>query len=88
MKNSNDAKGNQTRDLPTCSALPQPTAPPCTRDIKGRIYFPVHANAAGEGQHNNREGPTLSSIGCLVTEDIHIVSRAKCGTVDLQSLFV
>jgi len=29
MKNSNDI-GNRTRDLPTCSAVPQPTAPPRT----------------------------------------------------------
>jgi hypothetical protein len=28
MKNSNDAIGNRTHDLPTCSAVPQPTAPP------------------------------------------------------------
>jgi len=28
MKNSNDPIGNRTRDLPTCSAVPQPTAPP------------------------------------------------------------
>ena len=28
MKNSNDAIGNRTRDLPACSAVPQPTAPP------------------------------------------------------------
>ena len=28
MKNSNDTIGNRTCDLPTCSALPQPTAPP------------------------------------------------------------
>jgi hypothetical protein len=28
MKNSNDAIGNQTRDVPACSAVPQPTAPP------------------------------------------------------------
>jgi hypothetical protein len=27
MKNSNDAIGNRTRDLPGCSAVPQPTAP-------------------------------------------------------------
>ena len=27
-KNSNDTIGNRTRDLPPCSALPQPTAPP------------------------------------------------------------
>ena len=29
MKNSNDTIGNQTRDLPTCAAVPQPTALPC-----------------------------------------------------------
>jgi len=28
MKISNDTIGNRTRDLMTCSALPQPTAPP------------------------------------------------------------
>jgi hypothetical protein len=28
MKNSNDVKGNRTRDLPNCSAVPQPTAIP------------------------------------------------------------
>jgi hypothetical protein len=28
MKNSNDIVGNRTRDLPACSAVPQPTAPP------------------------------------------------------------
>ena len=29
MKNSNDTIGNRTRDLPACSAVLQPTAPPC-----------------------------------------------------------
>ena len=28
MKNSNDTNGNRTRDLPACSAVPQPTTPP------------------------------------------------------------
>jgi hypothetical protein len=28
LKNSNDIIGNQTRDLPACSAVPQPTALP------------------------------------------------------------
>ena len=28
MKYSSDTIGNRTRDLPTCSAVPQPTAPP------------------------------------------------------------
>jgi hypothetical protein len=30
MKNSNDTIGSRTRDLPSCSAVPQPTAPPRT----------------------------------------------------------
>jgi len=30
MQNSSDTIGNRTRDLPTCSAVPEPTAPPCT----------------------------------------------------------
>ena len=29
MEKSSDTIGNRTRDLPTCSAMPQPTAPPC-----------------------------------------------------------
>jgi hypothetical protein len=29
MKNSSDTIGNQTHDLPACSTMPQPTAPPC-----------------------------------------------------------
>jgi hypothetical protein len=28
MKNSSDTIGNRTSDLPACSAVPQPTAPP------------------------------------------------------------
>jgi len=30
MKNSNDTIGNRTHDIPGCSAVPQPTAPPRT----------------------------------------------------------
>jgi hypothetical protein len=30
LKNSSDPIGNRTRDLPACSAVPQPTAPPRT----------------------------------------------------------
>jgi len=34
MKISNDIIGNRTRGLPTCSAVPQPTAPPRTPFIR------------------------------------------------------
>ena len=35
MKNSNDTIGNRTRDLPSCSAVPQPIAPPRTLTNNG-----------------------------------------------------
>ena len=34
MKNPNDTIGNQTPDLPACSAVPQPTAPPRARIVE------------------------------------------------------
>jgi len=39
MKYSNDTTGNRTRDLPACSAGPQPTAPQRTPE---RIHRLVH----------------------------------------------
>jgi hypothetical protein len=42
VKNSRDTIGNRTRDLPICSAVPQPTTPPRTH----------WANDNGAGKHN------------------------------------
>jgi hypothetical protein len=39
MKNSNDIIGNRTRDLPACSAVPQPTALPRAPPTKGESKF-------------------------------------------------
>jgi hypothetical protein len=39
MKNSIDTIGNQTRDLPACSAVPQPSAPP---------HVPAPSNYSGQ----------------------------------------
>ena len=41
MKNSNDTIGDLTRDLPTCSAVPQPAAPHKNISTKSKFvtYF-------------------------------------------------
>jgi hypothetical protein len=47
IKNLNDPIGNRTRDLPACSVVPQPTAPPPTPTyIVGYLdwYDPVKYN--------------------------------------------
>jgi hypothetical protein len=42
MKNSNDTIGNQTRDLPASSTLPQPNAPPRTpSDLQGTHKYRI-----------------------------------------------
>jgi len=39
-KNSNDTTGNQTRDLPVHSTVPQPTAPPLApKENEYQEYF-------------------------------------------------
>jgi hypothetical protein len=38
MKNSNDTIGNRTRDLPSCSAVLQPTAPPRAPIFSQRLF--------------------------------------------------
>ena len=35
IKNSNDAIGNRTRNVQACSAISQPTAPPCVYSVLG-----------------------------------------------------
>jgi hypothetical protein len=40
MKNSNDTIGNRTRDLPVCSAVPQPPrAPVNNMEV---TFYPLH----------------------------------------------
>jgi hypothetical protein len=44
IKNSNDNIENRTRDLPACSAVPQPTAPPRASYIEIKFSIPRHGN--------------------------------------------
>jgi len=65
MKNSNDTIRNRTRNLPACSAVPQPTAPPCTpnnSDIKKLI---AEQENGGWGGGGNRDCKNIT--GRLVT---------------------
>ena len=41
MKNSNNTIGNRTRDLPICSAVPQPTAPPRAPTERGKDNYKI-----------------------------------------------
>ena len=61
MTNSNDTVGNRTRDLPTCSAVPQQTASPRHR---------VHLSVLNRGEC------TVSCIKIFRNTSLHIVRPA------------
>jgi hypothetical protein len=46
MKKPNDTIGNRTRDLPACSAVPQPTAPPRAHIYSNSGKIPVKIQQA------------------------------------------
>jgi hypothetical protein len=45
MSNSTNTTGNRTRDLPACSAVPQPTAPPRAPIFIIHAYYNYIINA-------------------------------------------
>ena len=56
MKNSNDTIWNRTRDLPACSSVPQPTAPPCTLSLRVGTkvtYFSLNDIGSTSSSHNS-----------------------------------
>jgi hypothetical protein len=55
-KNSNDAIRNQTRDLPVCSAVPQPTAPPCGGFVYKQVLINAKLQVAKRGQKRDLTG--------------------------------
>jgi len=46
MENSSDIIGNRSRDLPACSAVPQPTDPPRTPDREVLSHFVIRFSLA------------------------------------------
>jgi len=61
MKNSNETIGNRTRDLPACSAVPQPTAPP--RHRANHAKFNPHYVAPKKLILNKKKNAQPSTAG-------------------------
>ena len=74
MKNSNDTIGNLTRDLATCSAVPQPTAPPPSPDspynaTKLRNVGPVRCMYKLTIWNN------ILNVSCVTTRTLYLIPR-------------
>ena len=73
MKNSNDTIRNRTRDLPDCSAQPQPTAPPAAfllfyNNYEEKILFSITFRPAeSEGQPGDAPPPVEQHRSSSIT---------------------
>jgi len=76
MKNSNDTIGNRTRDLPTCSAVPQPTALPCAPTMhSNQANLQWRCNDNDNDDNNNNKSEALSMPGSELSEqNEHVIS--------------
>ena len=69
MKNSNDAIGNRTRELPACSAGLQATEPPCApvKDMRSEKFYNdtpsvVALNSKARTTHQNKSNKLNSAM--------------------------
>jgi len=82
MKNSNDIMVNRTRDLPACSAVPQPTAPPrapTTLSYLLQIHFNIILpftpssskwSRSGHRHHHYHHQLAIMQLGHLLTRSV------------------
>ena len=81
MKNSNDTIGNRTRDLLTCSAVPQPTAPPWSPNLLMYARFLMCTEksvSAQEGPHLRGNRAVLTSETSFVTSRLPLLLFIPC----------
>ena len=69
MRNSNDTLGNRSRDLPTFSAVPQPTAP--SREIQSGFYIDLILRDLNGIFHLATENIVIYIIGYFIKNTHH-----------------
>ena len=81
LKNSTDTIGNRTRELPTCSAVPQPTAPPRTPydlSVLGKLRMgSLNTVMAMESKRGKNTGPTLLPKNTLTFQIFYVRVKKK-----------
>jgi hypothetical protein len=67
MKNSSDTIGNRTRDLPACSTVPQPNAPPRNPNRKEYKEYFLRGEGGKDGESVALTTLPTSCADCLET---------------------
>jgi hypothetical protein len=77
MKNSSDTIGNRTRDLPTCSAVPQPPSPPRAPLYNGYRFL------SGGKERPGRDADPSPPSSAVGHERVELYLYSPCGPYSL-----
>ena len=69
VKNSSDTIGNRTRDVPACSAVPQPTAPP-RAPLSSLVAYKIK-------EYHSDSSPALQCVGQPLFSNISKIQRLE-----------
>jgi hypothetical protein len=75
IKNSNDTIGNRTRDLPACSAVPQPTAQPRVPCATGK--WVICYRRFGTLYRSHLQGSRFQERACSLTSEEGTVTLCR-----------
>jgi len=78
MKNPSDPTGNRTRDLPACSAVPQPTTLPRSADIHTACYKYYATRGNHDGVSFNFLKSVIKEYGGRASVEKPYSNRAIC----------
>jgi hypothetical protein len=91
VKNSSDTIGNRTRDVPVCSAVPQPTAPSNTKlDLKNVITQQIFLFVAVRTFRLIKSSTELSSMTSFVSffDDPNFLCQFVYNVADFGKQFI
>jgi len=86
MKNSNDTIGNRNRDLPACSAVPQPTAPPPAPGLYSNIEYYTKNIHQIKKAPRSREYSSVSANDGNISATRVLKSRASTVVSSIETL--
>jgi len=72
MRNSNYTSGNRTRNLQTCSAMPQPNAPPC--GLQNVVTCSVDSSISDGSSAASRCGTVYNNFTGMPEKSSHYTS--------------
>jgi hypothetical protein len=82
MNNYNDTIGNRSHDLPVCSAVPQPTPPPCAPKNSSQTLELYYIRRV-YGNYNGGSSHTSAAVRSFLKSDLQFECEMRSASVHI-----